>query len=180
VQPRQPDRRLDQIPGAHPDQGPLRMLRRWLLLGKPRTNGPWRWTTSCPETRAARTTSATCRPSASAAMPASDGRRETGCVFCALEASGRVLLENALETVRRRCLPRERGAQPGDSSSPWGRRAGAAPAGVERCGGAGSFDREEMRSAGGNLMPSDNNVGLNLKHPIYHVRVTTLVDQLDG
>ena len=29
-------------------------------------------------------------------MPASDGRRETGCVFCALEASGRVLLENEL------------------------------------------------------------------------------------
>ena len=34
-------------------------------------NGPWRWTTSCPKTRAVRTTSATCRPSASAAMPAS-------------------------------------------------------------------------------------------------------------
>jgi diadenosine tetraphosphate (Ap4A) HIT family hydrolase len=29
-------------------------------------------------------------------MPASDGRREAGCGFCALEASGRVLLENAL------------------------------------------------------------------------------------
>jgi hypothetical protein len=42
------------------------------------------------------TTSATCRPSASSARPASYGRREAGCVFCALEASGRVLLENEL------------------------------------------------------------------------------------
>ncbi len=38
--------------------------------GHTSTNGPWRWTTSCPGTRAVRTTSATCRPSASAAMPA--------------------------------------------------------------------------------------------------------------
>ena len=30
----------------------------------------------------------------------------------------------------------ERGAQPGDPASSWGRRAGAAPAGVERRGGA--------------------------------------------
>jgi ATP adenylyltransferase len=29
-------------------------------------------------------------------MPASDGRREAGCGFCALEDSGRVLLENEL------------------------------------------------------------------------------------
>ena len=64
--------------------------------GHTSTNGPWRWTTSCPGTRAARTTSATCRHFASAAMPASDGRREAGCVFSALEASGRVLLENEL------------------------------------------------------------------------------------
>jgi hypothetical protein len=54
------------------------MLRGRLLLGKPRTSEPWRWTPSCPGTRAVRTTSATCRPSASAAMPASDGRREAG------------------------------------------------------------------------------------------------------
>ena len=40
---------------------------------------------------------------ASAAMPASDGRREAGCGFCALEDSGRVLLEYALEAVHRRC-----------------------------------------------------------------------------
>ena len=62
----------------------------------------------------------------------------------------------------------------------WGRWVGVAPAGMECGGGAGSFDREEMRSAGGNLMPSDNNVGLNFKHPINHVRVTALVDQLQG
>jgi hypothetical protein len=60
------------------------------------TKGPWRWTTSCPGTMPARTTSATCRRSASAATPASDGRREAGCVFCGLEGSGRVLLENEL------------------------------------------------------------------------------------
>jgi len=43
-----------------------------------RSRHPWRWTTSCPGTRAARTNSATCRPSASAAMPPSDGRQEAG------------------------------------------------------------------------------------------------------
>ena len=90
------DQRLDQSPGAHPCQGQLRMLRGGLLLGKPCRTGSWRWTTSSPKTRAVRTTSATCRPSASAAMPACDGRREAGCVFCALEASGRVLVENEL------------------------------------------------------------------------------------
>jgi hypothetical protein len=67
--------RLDPIPGAHPGQGPLRMLGGGLLLGKPCTSEPWKWTTSCPGTMAVRTTSTTCRPSASAAMPASDGRR---------------------------------------------------------------------------------------------------------
>jgi hypothetical protein len=111
--PPHPDQRLDQSPGAHPAQGPLRMLRGRLLLGKPRINGPWRWPSSCPETMAARTTSATCRPSASAAMPASDGRREAGCGFCALEASSRVLLENALEAVHRRCRSDDAWAQPG-------------------------------------------------------------------
>lgn len=38
--------------------------------------------------------------------------------------------------VHRRCLSRERGTQPGDPAAPWGRRAGAAPAGMERRGGA--------------------------------------------
>ncbi len=72
------------------------LLRSGLLLGKSRTSGPWRWTPSCPGTTEARTTSATCRASASAAMPASAAMREAGCVFCGLEASGRVLLENEL------------------------------------------------------------------------------------
>ncbi len=65
------DQRLDQSPGSPMRQGPVRVLRGGLLLGKSRTNGPWRWTTSCPGTKAVPTTSATCRPSASAAMPAS-------------------------------------------------------------------------------------------------------------
>jgi hypothetical protein len=63
--------------------------------------------------------------------------------------------------VHRRCLPGDAGPPPGDPAAPCSRRAGSAPAGVERRGGAGSFDTEVMRSAGGNLMPSDNNVGLN-------------------
>jgi len=75
VRPQEPpphaDQRLDQIPGADPRQGPLRMLRRRLLLGKPRINGPWRWTTSCRGTMAARATSATCRRTAAAARRAS-------------------------------------------------------------------------------------------------------------
>jgi len=36
-------------------------------------------------------------------LQASYARRETGCVFCPLEGSGRVLLENAFEAVHRRC-----------------------------------------------------------------------------
>ena len=59
------DLRLDQSPGAHLGRGPLRMLRRRLLLGRPRIKGHWRWTTSCPGTRAVRTTSTSCRHSAS-------------------------------------------------------------------------------------------------------------------
>jgi hypothetical protein len=42
--PPHPDQWLDQSPGAHPGPRPLRMLRGTLLLGKPRTNGPRRWT----------------------------------------------------------------------------------------------------------------------------------------
>lgn len=42
-----------------------------LLLSNARTSELWRWTTLCPKTRGDRTISATCRPSASAAMPAS-------------------------------------------------------------------------------------------------------------
>jgi hypothetical protein len=68
-------------------------------------------------------------------MPPSDGRREACCVFCALEASGRVLLENALEAVHRRCLPGVAWAQPGDPAAAWSRWVGVAPAGMERGGG---------------------------------------------
>ena len=63
--PRQPDRRLSEIPGSPMGPGPLRVLRRGLLLSKLRSKGPWRWTTSCPGTRAAQATSATCSRSAS-------------------------------------------------------------------------------------------------------------------
>jgi len=91
-----------------------------------------------PRDRAARTTSATCRPSASAAMPVSDGRREAGCGFCALEASGRVLLENALGAVHRRFLSGDAWPQPGDLAAAWGGWVGVAPAGMERAGGAAS------------------------------------------
>ena len=69
--PSHADQRLDQSPGSPMRQGPVRVLRGGLLLGKSRTNGPWRWTTSCPGTKAVPTTSATCKPSASAATPAS-------------------------------------------------------------------------------------------------------------
>jgi hypothetical protein len=72
--PPHPDQRLDQIPDAHPGQGPLRMLRGRPLLGTPRIKEPWRWTTSSPKTKVALTTSAPCSPSASAATPPSDGR----------------------------------------------------------------------------------------------------------
>jgi hypothetical protein len=47
-------------------------------------------------------------------------RLESVCVFCGLEASGRVLLENALEAVHRRCLPGVAWAQPGDPAAAWG------------------------------------------------------------
>jgi len=56
------------------------------------TSAPWTWTTSCPGTRAAQATSATCRLSASAAMR-TNARR---AVCCALEGCGRVLLESEL------------------------------------------------------------------------------------
>ena len=90
-----------KYPGGHPCHRPLRMLRRRLLLGKPCTRGPWRWTTSCRGTRAAQTTSATCRPSASAAMPVSDGRREQAHSMESASPSG--CLE-PLSTSETQCL----------------------------------------------------------------------------
>jgi ATP adenylyltransferase len=62
-------------------------------------------------------------------------QRQDGCIVCALEGGGRVLLENAFEALHRRCLPSERGPQPGDAAAPWGRWNGAAPVGMERGGG---------------------------------------------
>ncbi len=63
---------------------------------------------------------------------------EAGCGFCALEASGRVLLENALGAVHRRCLSGDAWPQPGDLAAAWGGWVGVAPAGMERAGGAAS------------------------------------------
>jgi hypothetical protein len=116
----------------HPRPGPLQVLRCGLLLSKPRTSGPWRWQPSSPETRAAQTTSPTCRPSASAATPASATAvclrkrahrlpRPAGQLrpprsgLCVLRAGG-----------QRPGAAGERGAQPGDPASSWGRRSGAA------------------------------------------------------
>jgi len=57
-------------------------------------------------------------------------------VFCGLEASGRVLLENALAAAHRRCRSGDAWAQPGDPAAAWIRCVGVAPAGVERSCGA--------------------------------------------
>jgi hypothetical protein len=40
-----------------------------IAAGIMKPSGPWRWTRSCPGTRTAQTSSATYKPSASAAMP---------------------------------------------------------------------------------------------------------------
>jgi len=71
-------------------------------------------------------------------LQSSYGRRKAGCVFCALEPSGRVLLENALEAVHRRCRSGDAWAQPGDPAAArtCSRWFGAAPAGMECGGGA--------------------------------------------
>ena len=69
-------------------------------------------------------------------LQASYAHRQDRCVFCALVASGRVLLENALEAVHRRCLSDDAWAQPCDPAAAWGRWVGVAPAGMERGGGA--------------------------------------------
>ncbi|MFN9385429.1 MAG: HNH endonuclease, partial [Cyanobacteriota bacterium] len=63
-------------------------------------------------------------------------RWEVGCVFCGLEGSVRVLLENALEAVHRRCRSGDAWAQPDDHAAAWSRWVDVAPAGVERGGGA--------------------------------------------
>jgi ATP adenylyltransferase len=74
------------------------------------TSGPWRWTTSCPKSHGGTgdlsNLQALCfRCNAGKrdtdttdfrGLQASYAFREAGCVFCALEGSGRVLLENEL------------------------------------------------------------------------------------
>jgi hypothetical protein len=52
-------------------------------------------------------------------LQASYASRVAGCVFCALEASGRVQLENALEAVHRRCRSGDAWPQPGDPAAAW-------------------------------------------------------------
>ena len=74
------DQRLGELQGSPMRPGPLRVLRRGLLLSKPRTSMPWRWATSSPGTRAALAPSATCRRSASAAYrPATDTAKRAVC-----------------------------------------------------------------------------------------------------
>ena len=107
------------------------------------TRGPWRWTTSCPGTRAVRTTSATCRPSASAATPASAMQfayarghhrlpriagelRPSPRQLCVLRAGGQRPGDAGERTgaVHRRCLSGNDWAQPGDPASACGRWVG--------------------------------------------------------
>ena len=76
-------------------------------------------------------------------------RWEVGCVFCGLEGSGRVLLENALEAVHRRCQSGDAWPQPGDPAAAWIRWVGVAPAVMERRGGCGP------------LIPKPDQVGRN-------------------
>jgi hypothetical protein len=110
------DQTLDQTPGAHPRQGQLRMLRGGLLLGKPRTSEPGRWTHRAQENQGGSddlsNLKALCfRRNAGkrdGCLPTQEGftdfrslqtsyaHRQDSCVFCALEVSGRVLLENEL------------------------------------------------------------------------------------
>jgi ATP adenylyltransferase len=54
-------------------------------------------------------------------VQASYGQREEGCVFCALEGSGRVLLENELALCIADAYPVSEGPQPGDPASACGR-----------------------------------------------------------
>jgi hypothetical protein len=69
-------------------------------------------------------------------LQSSYAHRQDSFVFCAMEASGWVLLENALAAVHRRCLSGVAWAQPGDPAAACCRWVGVAPAGMERGGGA--------------------------------------------
>ena len=110
------DQTLDQTPGAHPRQRQLRMLRGGLLPGKPRTSEPGRWTHRAQENQGSSDDLSNlkalcfsrnagkrdgCLPTQEGStdfrsLQTSYAHRQDSCVFCALEASGRVLLENEL------------------------------------------------------------------------------------
>ena len=140
------EQRLDQGPGAHPCLRPLRVLRGGLLPGRSRTRGHWRWATA-PRNHGGPTTSASFRPFASGAMPASAMLVANARGVHRLPWSGgqigqarsglRVLRAGGLRlgaagertgAVHRRCLPGDAGPHPGDPAAPWGRRFGAASA----------------------------------------------------
>jgi hypothetical protein len=78
---------------------------------------------------------------------ASYGQRQEGCVFCALEGTGRVLLGNEL-ALHCRCLSGVAWPQLGDSAAACGRQDGAAPAGVERGGGAAQLATRSAQRTG--------------------------------
>ena len=69
-------------------------------------------------------------------MRTSYGQREAGCAFCALEGSGRELLENEMALCIADAFPVSEGRNLVIPRRPCGRRAGVAPAGVDRHGGA--------------------------------------------
>ena len=80
-------------------------------------------------------------------LPASYGRREAGCMFCALEASGRVLLENVLAL----CIADADPVTPGRSLV------------IPRRHGADGLA----------LHPPEWNAVVELTHPIVHKRTST-------
>ena len=88
--PPQPDQRLGEIQGSHPRPGPLRVLRG------PRTpagpgGGPHH-----PQEPGRLRRHQHLQALCFVGVRAGYGHREAGCVFCALEGSGRELLENEL------------------------------------------------------------------------------------
>jgi len=116
--PPHPDQRLGEVPGAHQDQRPLRVLRGTRAPassggGPHRSVGeafreavePRRFRRplqpAVPLLPLQRRQARCCLPTQEGAtvfrgLQASYARREADCVFCALEGSGRVLLENEL------------------------------------------------------------------------------------
>jgi hypothetical protein len=85
-----PDQRLGEIPGAHPRQRPLRVLRRARAPAGP-GGRPHQ-----PKNQGGCDAISNLQALCFRGVQASYGHREVGCVFCALEGSGRVLLENEL------------------------------------------------------------------------------------